>query len=129
MTLAESYARGLYEAGKAAPASSHHKLFAALLAALKRRGHEKLLPRIGREYKKLALRAEKNTIRIRIAHRNDASAAHKKAAELDANAQNIEAHIDESLVSGFLIEGPDFRFDASGRRALIELYQRLTAAH
>jgi hypothetical protein len=49
--IAADYAKALYEAGGTA---AHLR---NLRAALKRRGHEKLLPQIFAEYKKLALGA------------------------------------------------------------------------
>ena len=51
--IATDYAKALYDAGGTA---AHLR---ALRAALRRRGHEALLPRIFAEYKKLLLSAER----------------------------------------------------------------------
>ena len=51
--LATDYAKALYELGE------KHEHLQGLTEALKRRGHEKLLPQIFAEYKKLVLGAER----------------------------------------------------------------------
>jgi len=130
MTLAETYARALHEAGEAPKAPARHVLFAHFIAVLQRRGHEKLLPRIEKEYMKLLARAERNTVRVRVAHKKDEAAAKKAAAEFSVPGTHApHVIVDESLVSGYVISGPDFRYDASGKRALLELYKELTATN
>lgn len=58
MELAAQYARALYEA--------KDKSLPNLRAALKRRGHEKLLPRIYAEYKKLLTGAERRAAAAKV---------------------------------------------------------------
>ena len=130
MTLAETYARALHEAENAPGAETHSVLFRHFVSALKRRGHEKLLPRIGKEYVKILAREGKNAVRVRVAHKKDAAEARKYAASAAEPGTVIgEAVVDESLVSGYSISGPNFRYDASGRSALLQLYKKLTAAN
>jgi len=57
MTLAKMYAEALYKAEQGKSVKEHSK---NLVAALKRRGHEKLLPRIVAEYEKLLEREERS---------------------------------------------------------------------
>jgi len=128
MTLAQTYARALYEAGNTAGAPKHAVLFENFIAALKRRGHGKLLPRIEKEYVKIAALAKKNTVRVRIAREKDRPAAQQRAAELSLEGAAAHTVLDKTLVSGFMVSGRDFRFDATGRRALLQLYKKLTAA-
>jgi hypothetical protein len=58
MTLSQSYARALYEASSSSGKSAH-ELMKNMHEALKRRGHEKLLPRIISDYEKLAMSKER----------------------------------------------------------------------
>lgn len=58
MTLARMYAEALHKAQKGKATKEHSK---NLVAALKRRGHLALLPRIAAEYEKLLERDERST--------------------------------------------------------------------
>ncbi len=57
MMLARMYAEALYKAGQGKTTKEHTK---NLTAALKRRGHLKLLPRIAAEYEKLLEREDRS---------------------------------------------------------------------
>lgn len=60
MDVARSYARALYALTASLPEGAKAgELLANLRAALARRGHGKLLPRIFAEYQKLALKEER----------------------------------------------------------------------
>ncbi|TSC68586.1 MAG: hypothetical protein G01um101456_581 [Parcubacteria group bacterium Gr01-1014_56] len=58
MIIASQYARALYSLVKENPKTGKEFL-TGLRAALKRRGHEKLLPQIFTEYKKLEVAGER----------------------------------------------------------------------
>jgi F0F1-type ATP synthase delta subunit len=58
MTLADSYAKALYSLVSENPGKQTEYL-KGLEEALKRRGHEKLLPRIFKSYESLELQAER----------------------------------------------------------------------
>ncbi len=58
MTLADSYAKALHAVVTAHP-SKQKDYLAGLMGALKRRGHEKLLPRILKSYETLELQSER----------------------------------------------------------------------
>ncbi len=130
MTLAQTYARALYEAEGTTGPANRAALFGNFVAALKRRGHGKLLPRIEKEYLKLIAQGKKNVIHVRVAREKDRAAAQKSVAALSKKGEpTAKIVVDSALVSGFMISGRDFRFDATGRRTLLELYKKLTAAH
>lgn len=125
MNLAQQYAKGIDEASRGK--RSAHELFAAVLLALKRRGHEKLMPRIYAELRKL--QARRPAAEVRYAREADKAVALAKAKELLAEVAPTELELceDPGLISGYAIRGSDFRYDASARRSLIELYKRLVA--
>ena|SRR3989344_772139 len=130
MTLAQTYARALYETEGTTGTANRAALFGNFVAALKRRGHGKLLPRIEKEYAKLVAQGKKNIVHIRIAREKDRAAAQKSVAALSKKGEPAaKTVVDTALVSGFMVSGRDFRFDATGRRALLQLYKKLTAAH
>ena len=61
--IAADYAKALHELGTSdVPGTSGVPLLRNLRGVLKRRGHEKLLPRIFSEYKKLLLQKERLTM-------------------------------------------------------------------
>ena len=130
MTLAENYARALHEAASEKGKTSR-ELFANFVAGLKRRGHEKLLSRIEAEYQKLLVRDGKNIFHVTIASEKDraGAVAHlKEKMPEGVEKEDFEMCEDSNLIAGYSIAGPDFRYDASAKRSLIELYKRLTAA-
>jgi F0F1-type ATP synthase delta subunit len=125
MTLAQQYAHGIYQARKETKADER-TFFDAVLKALKRRHHEKLLSQIVAEYRKLLDRGAGQEVMVRYAREKDKHAAAAKAKELGAAHPHVRH--DPSLISGYVVRGPDFRYDASGKKALVQLYEQLTAA-
>ena len=127
MTLAQDYAKALFDMKGAGTKTDAHGLIGAFIASLKRRGHLKLIPRIYAEYGKLAFEAERRRPKLLLANegekKNAATCAHQF---LPANTA-VEVCVDPLLVSGFVVSGSDFRYDTSGRRSLIELYHTLIA--
>jgi F0F1-type ATP synthase delta subunit len=123
-TIAEKYASAIYDSRKKT-GLDERAFFLAIEIALKKRHHENLVPQILRAYEKLASKKSSSDALVKIASHEDEKTAVAKAREL--GVENPEVKIDPLLVRGFSIEGRDFRFDASARRALINLYARLTA--
>ena len=124
MNLEEQYAHAIHEASLK-KGHTTHALFTRMYEALKRRNHEKLLPRILAEYEKIAANAKSSQMKISIAHEKDKKPALDQLKALAPEDQTFELCEDKSLVSGYVIEGRDFRYDASGKRSLLNLYNRL----
>lgn len=127
MALSYQYARAIYDvrnAGEIEDAS----LIARVIAALKRRHHEKLLPAVLDAYKKIELEEKASAATIRLAHEGEKSHALLRAKELGLEEGRARVVIDPALIQGFVIEGKDFRYDASAKRSLTELYKKLIAA-
>ena len=121
MNYAKAYARAIYDVRKEGKVVSRD----ALIAALSRRHHEKLLPQIIEESRRLA-EEKKNEHVVRAASEYDANKGIDKLREFGIS-EYPRIVIDKKLVKGFVVEGKDFRFDASARRSLVDLYKRLTA--
>ena len=121
--LADTYARALLDSEKSGLANGSVKNF---ISAIKRRGHERLLPQVIVKYERFKSREVKNGVRVRIASECDRVAA-EVAATKEASVTNADISIDQSLVSGFSVDGFDFRIDKNGRRALLELYNKITS--
>lgn len=125
MTLAREYARAIREVRRES-AVGGAELIASVKDALIRRGHRMLLPRIFAEYRALLADEEKGTVTLRVASEHEAAKGVAKLKELGV-AEEPRAVVDRTLIKGFVAEGKDFRYDASAKRALLDLYKKLTA--
>lgn len=125
--LAKEYAQALTEV--IAEGVSSASAVKNLLLVLKSRGHEKLLPRIVRELERREERASGKGVLVRTAdEKSRKEALHKAHAlseEYALDTAAIRVAEDPTLISGYAIEGPGFRFDTSARAALLNLYRHL----
>ncbi len=131
ISIAETYARALLEFEKG---GFSNDATARFVDVIKRRGHGRLLPQIALKSEQLKkIDAQKNDISVRIASEGARAEAEKELNPLLAKERVGERYIefkfevDPTLVSGFLIKGNDFRIDHSGRRALLGLFNKMTA--
>lgn len=103
-------------------------LFENLAYVLARRGHQKLLPRIEQEF---AMRAKETlyaaTARLMVARTKDAAAAERALTETGIPAEQCTLHIDDSLIGGYVYRNQHTMMDSSHKRALLQLYRKLTA--
>lgn len=124
MTLASQYARAIYDVRNNGTATDSN-LSAEVLEALKRRHHEKLLPNILEEYRKIEQQEEKSALTIRLASEKEKHPALSVLKTISPKHGEPKFVVDASLGKGFVIEGKDFRYDASAKRFLVELYKKL----
>lgn len=99
----------------------------ALVASLKARGREALLPRIARAFERLAEReTRKNAVIVSVASEKDAAHASREAKrlldDLKMATNDVEVAIDESLIGGWRLEGKGMLVDHSFKRSLLEMY-------
>lgn len=127
MTLSERYARAIYEA-RIATALTGREFIVRVVEALKRRRHEKLLPRILEAYRKVEELEGAGGVVLRAASEADVQSGLAKMEELGIQGEKPRTIIDPSLVKGYVLSGKDFRYDASAKRALVKLYERLAAS-
>jgi F0F1-type ATP synthase delta subunit len=107
------------------------KALDAMVASLKVRGREALLPRIARAFERLAQREmRKNAVVVSVAHEKDGNAAKREVKDLldqiGASAKDIEMKIDASLIGGWQFEGRGSFVDRSFKKSLLEMYNHAT---
>lgn len=102
-----------------------------LIRTLQRRGHTRLAARVERTLLQLVERRERRAqVRLVIADAKDAKKHATAIARTRADLAVTETHetrVDTRLTGGFILETAELRHDASYRRALSTLYQKLTA--
>jgi F0F1-type ATP synthase delta subunit len=130
MSLPQHYAQALFDLTKHASGDECERIRANVLATLKRRGHEKLLPRIVAEYERRMHSHDSAKPTIMVAHESDvqlnSDAINRAAAALGTDRAALAVAIDPTIVGGFSIRTESAQFDATHKRALISLYHHLT---
>lgn len=106
------------------PAVADHAVH-KLIAHLRSMGRLKLLPQIMRELKRIMAHRTALAAKVEVAHKSEAPAALKAAAELGIKAKHAE--VNPSLISGWRARKGGVLVDQSGKRALIDIYQKVTA--
>lgn len=125
--LEHAYARALQrvlESGKAPKAA-----VTALYEVLAQRGRVSLLPRIARAFERISARERTRsalTLSVASAH---ATGAKKEAkdilAAMHVDADDVEVRTDESLIGGWRLEGREHLYDASFKKHLLSIYNRI----
>ena len=102
-------------------------LFQRLEKTLRARGHLALLPKIA-----LALREEEKRMRrgaesvLSVAKESDIASAKAESAAYTEGAP-VRVVTDDSLIGGWTLSTPNTRVDASFKKQLLNLYQKITA--
>jgi F0F1-type ATP synthase delta subunit len=106
-----------------AEGKNEDELVSNLVTHLKARGRTKLLPGILQELKTLQARKASSEGVLEVAHQSD-----KASALAAAKAEGLEvkdAHVNHSLLSGWRARSNGQLIDRSGKRALVDLYNRI----
>ena len=101
--------------------------------ALVARGRIGLLPRIAKAFARLASRAEmKDSVVLKIARERDKKTAFKEVKSLLADesikSSEVRTSIDENLIGGWRLEGRELLRDASYKKQLLDIYERVSDA-
>lgn len=98
-------------------------VFKKIIAHLKESGRMKLLPQLLRELKTQAKRKQAREPMLEVA-----SGAEAKEAETASTKEGVavNASINPDLISGWRLTTADTLIDRSGKRALIDLYRKVT---
>ncbi len=96
-----------------------------LRKSLKAQGREKMLAGILRELKRLEAQNMKLGPVVEVASKKDEAHALKEAAALKIKVAQVT--INPELIQGWRASDSSRLVDSSGKRALIELYQRITS--
>lgn len=125
-----AYAEALWQMVESGirPAEALRKLHASLEAC----GRASLLPRIRSAFVRLAAqKAARETITLSVAREKDAKEAMREAGELLASmgekSAEAEIVVDSSLIGGWRLEGKETLVDASFKKQLLGLYNRVIA--
>lgn len=116
----ETYARAMwFLLQEGAPP---RKIVAKVRKALESRGGLSLWPRVARAFKVLAERAmRRHRAVIMVARKKD-----EKAARRESGARSAELVLDPSLIGGWRFEGREELVDATFKRHLLALYNRIS---
>lgn len=122
------YAHALYRAIQDAPDSHTAQRYTdALIAHLKREGRMRALPAIARELARIDERRAATRPVLSVARERDIERARTQLAKyLDADVQPA-TRVDERLIGGWRYTDTNTLVDASYKRALLDLYARITA--
>lgn len=132
MVSAHEYAQALRSAlDRTAPARVDEVIdrFATIV---RKRGHGRLLPKIVAALSRgMILRERRVRTEVAVADatviKTHAVAISEHARALGVPPETVTFVVDDTLIAGYRIRTRDRVLDASGKRALIELYRRLIA--
>ncbi|MDO8481563.1 MAG: F0F1 ATP synthase subunit delta [bacterium] len=127
--MEQAYAQALWKIieGGATPKSAVKTIHEALAA----RGRLGLLPRISSAFSRLSARAfARDTVVISVAHEKDRKHGLKEAGpilnEAGIKAGDVKICIDENLIGGWRLEGRELLHDASYKKQLLDIYERVS---
>ena len=128
--MEQSYAQALWKLveGGMVPA----KAVRALHDTLKAHGREALLSRIASAFTRIAEReAKRSDVVLTVAREKDERHAHKEIKEVLARmgteSKDLKTQIDDTLIGGWRLEGRETLTDVSYKKALLDLYTRVTS--
>lgn len=127
---ADTYAQALYALLKDASKAQASGYIDNLRGLLKKRGHEQLYPKIVARLEAFVTQEHDTASRISVAKESDIAEFKDEilntAREMGLQGQTLTPSIDDTLVGGFRIESTDKLYDASYKRALLDMYRKLT---
>ncbi len=120
-----AYAHALYAA--IAGGIEPTKAIEALAARLAREGRSALLPRIAKAFARVAEReSRKHRVSLAVAREHDTQAALAAAAAY-AEVGTHDVRVDPTLVGGWRLETGDTLVDASYKKHLLDIFNRVVA--
>ncbi len=124
-----AYAQALWDV--IAGGGNPKQAVASVRESLVANGRQHLLPRIVRAFKRIAERElRKSRVTLSVASKKDLTAVprtfNKVFKQAGIDTKHIETVIDESLVGGWRLEGQEQLIDASYKKQLLEIYNRVT---
>lgn len=122
--MEKTYAQALHSL-LAKEGAKEKEIFDQFIAHLKAKGRMKLLPGIKRELEKAAMQNRSSEAQVEVAHAGESAGALAEAAKLGITAAH--AHVNPSLIRGWRARQGSTLIDRSGKRALVDLYRRITA--
>ncbi len=129
--LARSYAHALNQLLSTLPAYEGDRIIRSFLGVLARRGHRALLPRIVRELSRIHTSGSSNKPVVLVPRGSERETLQSRidaiCSQLAIEPTTLAWQEDDRVVGGFLIRTKHAQYDATYRRALITLYQKLAS--
>lgn len=123
--MEQAYAQALYTA--IANGTDAKKAVHALAERLKRESRVALMPRIAKAFARVAQReSAKKSTKLFVAREHDSHTAVEAAGKF-ARVAKHDVHVDESLIGGWRLEICDTLVDASYKKHLLDIFNRITA--
>ncbi|MFZ1075242.1 MAG: F0F1 ATP synthase subunit delta [Minisyncoccia bacterium] len=123
--MIDDYTRLLEVAAELEDKAASDAAVTKLIVHLKSMGRMKMLPQIARELRKIAARREALQPVVEVAREKEAAAALRAAAESGISARH--ARVNPDLIHGWRAQKDGVLVDRSAKRALIHMYQNITA--
>ncbi|KKS26967.1 MAG: hypothetical protein UU88_C0014G0011 [Parcubacteria group bacterium GW2011_GWC1_42_11] len=130
------YAEALYRAlqgEKVISEGDSKKVFVRFKKVISARGHDRLLPLIGREFEKIITRENKNNEVVLITADSKSKSKwmhaydHYKKEKIIPKGSVCREVVDESIIGGFQIRTKDTLIDGTYKKSLVELYRKITS--
>lgn len=123
--MIDDYTRLLEAAAEVEDKAASDAAVTKLILHLKSAGRMKMLPEIARELRKVAARRHALRPTVEVAHKKEEAAALRAAAALGIMAKH--ASVNTSLIHGWRARSHGRLVDHSAKRALLHIYQNVTA--
>ena len=128
MKLEDAYAEALFGELQDKDAVKREKTLKRFFALVTRKGHTRLLNRIGKSLEHIENREEKRKT-VTISLGKEGKEIISKEVEAQFKKNNPEATFvaceDETLIGGYVASGLGLRVDRSHKSALLSLYERI----
>lgn len=128
----EIYAKTLFESAKEKSKHDTDRIVEKFITILKRRGHMSILPRISRQISRIVFEEERKggaiAVFASLEDKKRLSEKVKKEASVLGFDGVLKERIDEALVGGYQLRIGSALVDASYKRALLALYEKLRKA-
>ncbi len=121
----KKYAKALFDLLLKADKDKQDKVIKNFVELLKAKGKVKLLPKVLFELGKLYEKHEESMPHIYYTKDSDLKAAKEKLAVLELSNTPVKEVKDQQLIGGFKIKSKNFVFDASYKKFLLDLYDKL----
>lgn len=122
----KKYAKALFELlTQSKDAQEQDKVLDAFFVLLKKQNKEKMLHKIFFELQRLSAKLDKTAPKVKIASDKFRQAALEKAKTMGLDETSVTE--DPSLIGGFRIDTGSEVYDASYKRYLLDLYNKLSS--
>ncbi len=124
--MIDEYTRLLESVAEHDDAAAADAAVTKLIQHLVSTGRVKILPQIVRELRKVAARRKAFETVVEAASEHEAAAALRAAADEGLHARR--ARVNHGLIAGWRARGNGKLVDRSAKRALVDIYQRVTGS-